>query len=87
MAAEDAYGNVATGYAGTVRIATNDAQVVPPANATLASGIKYFSITLKTVQSTTITATDITTPSITGSTNPISVVSNAAFNFSSKTMR
>jgi hypothetical protein len=78
VTAYDAYGNVATGYTGMVHFATTDTQVVPPANAALPSGSASFPITLKTIQNTTITASDTTTSSITGSTSPISVVSNAA---------
>ena len=76
--AYDAYGNVATGYTGMVHFATTDTQVVPPANAALPGGSASFPITLKAIQNTTITASDTTTASISGSTSPISVVSNAA---------
>jgi hypothetical protein len=78
VTAYDAYGNVATGYAGMVHFATTDTQVVPPANTALPGGSASFPITLKTIQNTTITATDTTTSSITGTTGPISVVSNTA---------
>jgi hypothetical protein len=81
LIAYDPYGNVATGYTGMVHFTITDAQVVPPANAALPSGSATFPITLKTIQSTTITATDTTTSSITGSTTPISVVSNAPTHF------
>jgi Putative Ig domain/Galactose oxidase, central domain len=78
VTAYDTYNNVATGYTGMVHFSTTDTQVVPPSNAALPNGSGSFPITLKTVQNTTITATDTTTSSITGSTSPIAVVSNAA---------
>lgn len=82
VTSEDSYGNVATSYAGIVHISTNDAQAAPPANITLVSGGGVFSITLKTIQSTTITATDTVTASITGSSSPITVTSNAVTHLS-----
>jgi hypothetical protein len=84
VSAQDTYGNVATGYTGTVHFATNDAQAVPPANTTLTGGGggQAFSIALKTIQSTTITATDTVTASITGSSSPITVTSNAVTHLS-----
>jgi hypothetical protein len=82
VTAQDIYGNVATNYAGIVHISTNDAQAAPPANTTLTGGIGNFSITLKTIQSTTITATDTVTASITGTSSPITVTSNAVTHLS-----
>jgi Putative Ig domain/Kelch motif/Galactose oxidase, central domain len=82
VGAQDAYGNVASNYAGIVHISTNDAQAAPPANTTLTGGGGNFPITLKTIQSTTITATDTMTASITGSSSPITVTSNSATHFS-----
>jgi len=78
----DAYGNVANTYAGMVHFSSNDPQATLPANAAVPNGVTAFSATLKTIANTTITATDTTTASITGSTNPISVVSNTATHFS-----
>ncbi len=48
VTALDAYGNLATGYAGTVHFTSSDAQAVLPANATLTGGTGTFSATLKT---------------------------------------
>src|SRR5262249_32606428 len=67
VTARDAFGNTATGYAGTVRFTSSDGQATLPANATLTSGTGSFSVTLKTAGSQTVTATDTTTSSITGS--------------------
>ena len=38
VTAYDTYGNVATGYTGTVHFTSSDAQATLPANATLANG-------------------------------------------------
>jgi predicted RNA methylase len=66
VTAKDAFGNVATGYAGTVHFTSSDGQAVLPANATLTNGVGTFSATLKTAGSRTVTATDTVTSSITG---------------------
>jgi hypothetical protein len=66
----DASNNVATGYAGTVRFTSSDAQAVLPADYTFTgadAGTHHFSVTLKTVGSQTVTATDTVTSSLTGS--------------------
>ena len=69
VTARDAFGNTATGYAGTVHFTSGDGQAVLPANSTLTNGTGTFSVTLKTAGSQTITATDTVTSSITGSTS------------------
>jgi hypothetical protein len=69
----DAYGNTATAYAGTVHFTSTDGAAVLPANATLTAGVGTFSVTLKTVGSRSVTATDTLTPSITGTQSGISV--------------
>ena len=78
VTAYDAYGNVATGYAGTVKITSSDSQAVLPANAGLTNGVGSFSVTLKTAGSQSITATDTVTSSITGSQTGITVNDGAA---------
>src|SRR5262249_2443285 len=70
VTAYDAYGNIATGYRGTVHFTSTDSQAVLPANYTYAAadaGAHTFSVTLSTPGSQSITATDTTTSSITGS--------------------
>ena len=76
VTAKDAYGNTATGYAGTVKITSSDSKAVLPANSVLSSGTGSFSVTLVTAGSQSITATDTVTSSITGSQTGITV--NAA---------
>ena len=78
VTAYDAYGNVATGYAGTVKITSSDSQAVLPANSVLSSGVGSFSVTLKTAGTQSITVTDTVTSSITGLQNGITVSDAAA---------
>jgi len=78
VTAKDAAGNTATGYAGTVHLTSSDGAAVLGANATLTSGVGTFSVTLNTVGSRTITATDTVTSSITGTQTGIVVNSSAA---------
>ena len=66
VTAYDAYGNVATGYTGTVHFTSSDAQAVLPANYTFTAGDAghTFSATLETAGTQSITATDtVTAPS------------------------
>jgi alpha-tubulin suppressor-like RCC1 family protein len=58
VTAMDAYGNVATGYAGTVSFSSSDAQAVLPAASTLANGTGTFNATLKTLGTQSITVGD-----------------------------
>jgi parallel beta-helix repeat protein len=60
----DAYGNVATGYTGTVHFTSTDTQAGLPANYTFTStdaGVHTFSATLYTAGSKTITVADVGT--------------------------
>jgi hypothetical protein len=77
VTAFDAYNNTATGYSGMVHFSSSDPQAVLPANSALANGMGIFPVTLKTMANATITATDTVTASLTGSSTPISVFSNA----------
>ena len=72
VTARDAFGNVATGYTGTVHFTSSDGTATLPADYAFVagdSGVDTFSVTLKTAGSQTITATQGgvtgTTPSIT----------------------
>jgi hypothetical protein len=77
VTAKDAFGNTATGYRGTVHFTSSDSAAVLPANYTFLAtdtGVRVFSATLKTASSSTsITATDTATSSITGTQVPIIV--------------
>jgi hypothetical protein len=69
VAAEDSFGNVATGYTGTVHFTSSDSAAVLPANYTFTptdGGAHYFDITLKTAGSQSVTVTDAHAPGISG---------------------
>jgi hypothetical protein len=77
--AKDAFGNTATGYRGTVHVTSSDGQSSLPADYAFTSGdagVHIFSATLKTAGTQSITVTDTTTGTITGTQNGIIV--NAA---------
>jgi hypothetical protein len=78
VTAYDAYKNVAAGYAGMVHFASTDSQAALPPNSVLAGGMGTFPVILRTITNTTITATDTATASLSGSSTPIAVFSNAA---------
>jgi hypothetical protein len=88
VAAQDAFGNTATSYAGTVRLTTTDTQAVLPANYTFTTGsggdngLHIFAVTLKTVGTQSITATDTAAHTITGTQGGIVVRPPAAVNLS-----
>ena len=80
VTAQDAFGNVATGYTGTVHFTSSDASAVLPANYTFTggdAGTHVFSVTLKTAGTQSITATDTVTGTITGTQSGITVHSAA----------
>src|SRR5207245_1083672 len=76
----DANCNVVT-YAptDTVGITSSGTNATLPANAALSSGTQQFSVTLNTVQTATVTASDITTPGKTPNTSPSITMSLGAF--------
>jgi hypothetical protein len=77
----DAYGNVATGYKGTVHFTSSDPQAALPANYTFTAadaGVHTFSATLKTAGTQSLTATDTTTASLAGTDGGITVKAAAA---------
>jgi hypothetical protein len=62
-----------------VAITSTDPNAALPANASLVSGSKNLSVTLKTAGSATVTAGDVTHPAITSSTSPSIGVAAGAF--------
>ena len=83
ITARDAYGNVATGYAGTFALTSDDPAVPNLASGqTLTNGVGTFTAILYTGGTRTITATDGVTASITGTSNPITVSAQGANHFS-----
>ncbi len=71
------YGNVVTGYSGTVHFTSSDGAAALPADTTLTSGTGSFQATLNTDGYQTVTATDTVTSSITGTSGTITVGSPA----------
>src|SRR5262249_12632777 len=71
ITALDPYGNVATGYTGTVHFSSAAAAATLPPDYTFTAadqGVHTFSVTLRTAGSQTVTATDTRAPAITGQT-------------------
>ncbi|MBZ5621857.1 MAG: DUF11 domain-containing protein [Acidobacteriia bacterium] len=81
VTALDAYGNTASGYAGTVHFTSSDPSATLPANSAVTSGTGTFPATLSLpaavpgigTTSTTISVFDVASPSITGTSGPINV--------------
>jgi hypothetical protein len=72
----DAYGNVATGYTGTIHLTSTDPNAVLPANGVLYSGQRTFLVTLKTVGSQTVTATDTVNSAFTATTGAVTITAH-----------
>ena len=73
VTAQDAFNNIATGYAGSVKFTSGDAQAALPLNKILTSGAGFFAASLHTAGNQTISATDAASAAITGISNNISV--------------
>ena len=81
----DAYGNLATGYTGTVAFRSTDAQAALPAAYTFTAadaGSHTFTATLKTAGVQTVTAADKVTGSVAGTSGNVSVSPTAASSLS-----
>jgi hypothetical protein len=84
VTAKDPYGNVATGYTGTVHFTSSDPLAVLPADYTFTSsdhGVHTFSVALKTAGVQSLTATDITSSSLSSNESGITVTPAAASSF------
>jgi hypothetical protein len=84
--ARDPFGNVATGYRGTVHFTSSDPQATLPGDYSFTAGdagVHTFSVTLRSVGNRTVTVTDTANATITGSAtitvNPI--LFNSAVNY------
>ena len=76
VTAEDAFGNVATGYTGTVEFASSDTAATLPGNTPFTSanaGKQTFSVTFKTAGTQSLTVTDTASASLTATQSGISV--------------
>jgi probable HAF family extracellular repeat protein len=74
----DAYGNIATGYLGTVNFTSSDQSAVLPANYQFQStdaGVHHFTVTFNTTGTQSLTVTDTANSTITGSDKTIHVTS------------
>ncbi len=71
VTARDPFNNTATGYTGTVRFTSTDSAAALPGNATLTNGVGVFSAAFLSLGGQTLTATDVTTATITGTSNSI----------------
>jgi hypothetical protein len=81
---KDAYGNIATGYTGTVHFTSSDAEAALPANYTFTSadaGKHTFSVTLKTAGTQSITEMDTVSANLQSTDSDITVKSAAASKF------
>src|SRR5207253_2598695 len=78
VTAYDAYGNVATGYTGTLHFSSSDGQAALPDDVTLTNGTGTFSATLKTAGTQSVTATDTANAALGGSQAGITVSPAAA---------
>ena len=70
VAAHDPYGNIATGYLGTVEFTSSDGSAVLPVAYTFTAadqGSHTFFAEFETTGSQSLTATDVTSPGISGS--------------------
>ncbi len=84
LTARDAYGNVATGYTGTVNFASSDAQAALPASYTFTAadaGVHTFTAALKTAGTQSLTATDAASAALTVTQSGITVTAAAAASF------
>lgn len=77
--AVDANWNKVATITDIINITTTDAAAVTPANAALVSGGKTFSVTLKTIGTTTVTAADVTDGTKTAYTTSTITVAAGAF--------
>jgi hypothetical protein len=80
----DAFGNVASGYTGTVTFSSSDPLAGLPASYTFTAadaGVHTFTATLKKAGTQSITVTDSSVPSITGTESGIVVSAAAASQF------
>src|SRR5207249_3226062 len=64
-----------------VHFSSTDTQAGLPANSTLTAGVGTFAATLKTVGTQTVAVNDVGTPSLTGTSNSITVSAAAAAKF------
>jgi hypothetical protein len=67
ISALDAFGNIASGYSGTVHLATSDPNSTVSADAPLTNGVGTFTVTPMTLGTQTLTASDASGAALIGS--------------------
>jgi Domain of unknown function (DUF4214) len=80
VVAQDAFGNTATGYSGTIHFTSSDPKALLPADFTFtpaAAGQHFFDITLSSAGTQSVSTADTTDPSITGSADAMVTGANA----------
>ena len=77
VTAEDAAGNTVTTFPDTVQVSSSDPAAALPTGATLTNGTGSFAVTLRTVGSETVTATDTANTTLTV-TSPAIIVAAAS---------
>jgi alpha-tubulin suppressor-like RCC1 family protein len=81
VTAVDAFGNVVTGYSGTVSFSSSDTKATLPSSYSFLpadTGVHAFDITLRTAGTQSISIADTVFPSISGAQNGIAVTASAA---------
>jgi fibronectin type 3 domain-containing protein len=83
LTVKDAYGNLATGYTGTVHFTSSDGQAGLPANYTFngSEGVHTFNVTLKTAGTQSVTVTDTGNSSLQATQGGIVVLAAAQSTF------
>jgi probable HAF family extracellular repeat protein len=85
VTALDASNNTVITYAGTIHFTSTDGQATLPPNSALTNGTGNFSVGLKTTGNQSITATDIVTASITGTSNLVNIMAQGSLVITSGT--
>jgi len=73
LTALDRYNNTATGYTGTIHFTSSATGATLPANATLTNGVGTFSATFNTLGQWTLTAKDLLSSALAGTSAAVSV--------------
>src|SRR5439155_18365298 len=73
VTALDAFGNIATGFTGTLHFTSTDAIAALPSDATLTNGTCLFSATLKTAGIQSLTAAEVGGSGLTATQSSIAV--------------
>ncbi len=81
VTALDPFNNTATSYVGTVHFSSTDGQALLSTDKTLTNGVGLFGVSLRTAGNQTITATDTSASSESGSSNAIAVSAGAVSRF------